>query len=128
MYIAVIYIYIDYCIVCIGSSQTPPAQCMWTFRIEQDRIDIYITPGIVNCFSCALDSFGGVNWQVEINGDLVPPSLSEGAAATEGNFLIIAMPDNYVQPGTGGRRDIVCASAVNGENLEARLASPSKCL
>ena len=99
---------------------------MWTFRIEQDRIDIYITPGIVNCFSCALDSMGGVNWQVELDGDLVPASLSPDAA-TDGNLLVIAMPDNYIQPGTGGRRDIVCTSAVNNaQNLEARLASPGE--
>ena len=91
-------------------------------------MDIYITPGVVNCFSCALDSMGSVIWQVEIDGDLVLPSVSEGTAATEGNFLIIAMPDNYVQPGTGGRQDIVCTSAVSGQNLEARLASPSKCM
>ena len=70
---------------------------------------------------------GSVSWLVEIDGDLVPPSLSEDAAATEGNFLIIAMPDVFVQPGTTGRRDIVCASAVTGQTLEARLASPGEC-
>ena len=30
--------------------------------IEQDRMDIYITSGVVNCFSCALDTMGDVNW------------------------------------------------------------------
>ena len=82
-------------------------------------------PGVVNCFSCAaLNTTGGsINWQVELNGDLVPVSSSPDAVVN-GNFLVIAMPDNYVQPGTSGRRDIRCS--VNGRSLEARLASPSK--
>ena len=67
---------------------------------------------------------GSVSWQVELNRDLILPSLSPDAE-TDGNFLVIAMPDNYVQPGNSGRRDIVC-STVNGQNLEARLASPGK--
>ena len=96
---------------------------MQTFRIEQDRIDIYITPGVVNCLSCALDTVGSVNWQVELNGDLVSVSSSPDAV-TDGNFLVIATPDNYVQPGTSGRLDIVCSAATNGQNIEARLTSP----
>ena len=68
---------------------------------------------------------GSVSWQVELNRDLIPPSLSPDAE-TDGNFLVIAMPDNYVQPGNSGRRDIACTSTVNGQNLEARLASPGK--
>ena len=82
-------------------------------------------PGVVNCFSCALDTVGNVNWQVELDGDLVPVSSSPDAV-TDDNFLVIAMPDNYVQPRNSGRRDIVCNSAVNGQNLEARLASPGR--
>ena len=66
---------------------------------------------------------GSVRWQVQLDGDLIPSSLSPDAE-TDGNFLVIAMPDNYVQPGNSGRRDIVCTSTVNGQNLEARLASP----
>ena len=92
--------------VCAGSGQTPPSQCIQTLRIEQDRMDIYITPGVVNCFSCALDAMGNVNWQVDLDGDLVVVTLSPDAVAV-GNFLVIAMPDNYVQPGTSGRRHIV---------------------
>ena len=82
-------------------------------------------PGVVNCFSCALDTIGSVNWQVDTDGDLVPVSLSPDAEA-DGNFLVVAMPDNYVQPGTSGRRNVKCTSVVTGQPLEARLASPSK--
>ena len=81
-------------------------------------------PGVVNCFSCALDTTGGsISWQVELDGDLVPVSSSPDAVVND-NLLIIAMPDDYVQPGTSGRRDIGCSA--NGRSLEARLASPSK--
>ena len=81
-------------------------------------------PGVVNCFSCALDTTSGsVSWQVELDGDSVPVSSSPDAVVN-GNFLVIAMPDNYVQPGTAGRRDIHCSA--NHQSLEARLASPSK--
>ena len=81
-------------------------------------------PGVVNCFSCALDTTGGsVSWQVELDGDPVPAS-SLPDIVVNGNFLVIAMPDNYVQPGTAGRRDIHCSA--NGQSVEARLASPSK--
>ena len=83
-------------------------------------------PGVVNCFSCALDNMGNVNWQVNMDGDLVPVSLSPDAV-TDGNLLVIAMPDDYVLPGTAGTQDIVCISILNGQNqLEAQLASPSK--
>ena len=48
-------------------------------------------------------------------------------AVTVGNFLVIAMPDNYVQPGTSGRQNVVCSLANNEVlRLEARLALPSK--
>ena len=80
-------------------------------------------PGVVNCFSCALDTMGNVNWQVDLDGDLVPVSLSPDAV-TDGNFLVIAMPENYVLPGTSGRRNIVCTSLANGQIFDARLASP----
>lgn len=82
-------------------------------------------PGLVNCFGCALDTMGNVNWQVEMNGDLVPASSSPDAALN-GNFLVIATPENYVLPGSSGRRTVQCTSLVNGQTLEARLASPSK--
>ena len=82
-------------------------------------------PGVINCFSCALDTNGSIAWQVSVNDDLVPVSSSSDAVADD-NFLIIAMPEKYVLPGTSGRRDILCTSVDNGQNLEARLVSPSK--
>ena len=85
--------------------------------------NIYIVPGVVNCFMCDLP--GTIAWQVEENRDLVPPSQSPNAEAV-GNFLVIASPDNYVRPGTAGRRDIVCTSLTDGRDYEVRLASPSK--
>ena len=105
-----------------GSGSGPPAQCVQTFRIEQDQIEQYIVPGVVNCFSCALDTMGSVSWQVELDGDLVPVSLSPDAVA-DGNCLIVEMPDNYVLPGPSGRRNITCTSLVDGQTFEARLAS-----
>ena len=120
----------DYCLVWLsiatGFAQTPPSQCVENRRIETDRMDLYITPGVVNCFSCALDATGNVNWQVALDGDLVVVTLSPDAVAV-GNFLVIAMPDSYVQPGTSGRQNIVCSLADDEtQTLEARLASPSK--
>ena len=102
----------------------PPSQCVQTFQIEQDLIDINIMPGVVTCFSCALDSAGpgDVTWLVEVDGNLVPVSLSTGAVAN-GNFLIIEMPDDFFPPGLSGRRNISCTSLVNGQTFEARLVS-----
>ena len=69
---------------------------------------------------------GSVRWQVDLDGDLVVVTLSPDAEAN-GNFLVIATPGDYVQPGTSGRQDIVCSLANNeAVRLEARLASPSK--
>lgn len=68
---------------------------------------------------------GTIAWQVEENGDFVSPSASPNAEAV-GNFLVIASPDTYIEPGTAGRRDIRCTSLTNGQNYEVRLASPSK--
>ena len=68
---------------------------------------------------------GDVAWQVELDGDPIPASSSPDVVVN-GNFLVIAMPDDYVQPGTSGRKDIVCYSLINGQTLEARLASRSK--
>ena len=108
--------------ICAGLSQTPPAQCVRTHTISNED-DIYIMPGVVNCFLCNLP--GTISWRVEENRDLVSPSQSPNAEAV-GNFLVIASPDNYVTPGTAGRRDIVCTSQADGQNYEVRLASPSK--
>ena len=104
-------------------------QCAQIFRIKRDQTNIYIVPGVVNCFSCALDTMGNVTWQVGLGGDLVP-ALSPLALAFSieivDNFLVIAMPESYVRPGTAGRQDIVCISLLGSQSLEARLASPSK--
>ena len=112
----------------LGSDPSTQAHCVRTFWIEYDRMDVYIMPEVANCFSCALDTMGNVSWQLQVNmpdGEHVPVSLSPDAV-TVGNFLVIAMPDDYVLPGTSGRRTIVCTSLVNQQTLEARLGSPSK--
>ena len=106
-----------------------PAQCAQTFRIEQDRTDIYIVPGVVNCFSCALDTIGNVAWQVDLDGSLVPatsPSALAFGIEIVNNFLVITMPESYILPGTAGRQVITCGSLLNFQSLEARLASPSE--
>ena len=103
-----------------------PVQCAQISRIEQDRTDIFIVPGVVNCFSCALDTMGNVAWEVELDGDLVPAPLAFGIVEVVDNFLVIAMPESYILPGTSGRRDIVCIRVLGTQSLEARLASPSK--
>ena len=69
---------------------------------------------------------GSVAWQVDRDGLLVPVSSSSPDVVTNGNFLVITTPESYVLPGTSGRQDILCTSLVNGQSLEARLASPSK--
>ena len=108
-------------VTCAGSCQSPPSQCVQTFQIERDRMDINVMPGVVNCFSCALDTTGDIAWLVEMDGDLVLAAESPDAV-TDGNFLVIAMPDSYVLPGPSGRRNIACASLVNEQTFEARLS------
>ena len=85
-------------------------------------------PGVVSCFSCALDANGmsQVVWEIEVDGNLVPVSLSTSNVTIVGNFLVIWTPDSYVLPGTAGRQTIACVHNINGQQLEARLASPSK--
>ena len=108
-----------------GSGQNPPSQCVHNLQVEYNRIDLYIMPGVVNCFSCALDNKSDITWQVSLpNHELIPVSSSPDAV-TDGNFLVILMPEMYVLPGTSGRRGIVCTSLFDGRILEARLASPS---
>ena len=72
-----------------------------------------------------MDTNGSVAWQVEVDRDYVHLSSYPDAEAI-GNFLVIAMPENYVLPGTSGRRTILCINVVTDQQLEARLASPSK--
>ena len=97
-------------------------QCEQTFQIERDQININIVPGVVNCFSCALNASGDVDWLVEMNGNLVPAS-SLPDAEVDGKFLVIEMPDNCVPPGLSGGRNISCTSLVDGQTFEARLVS-----
>ena len=110
----------------LGSTQTP-AQCVRNLRIETDRQDLYIMPGVVNCISCNI--VGTIAWTIEVDGDQIPTTSPTAAqfASTENNYLIIATPEDYVLPGTSGRRDIFCSASPSGTpSLEARLASPSK--
>ena len=97
---------------------------MHTLRIENDWEDLYITPGVTNCISCAVA--GGVLWQITVNGILTPVSSAPQIASTENNYLIIPSPENYVLPGQSGRRNIECIGASYASSLETRLASPSK--
>ena len=112
----------------LGLTQRP-AQCVHNLRVMTIREDLYIMPGVVNCISCALDSMGDVAWQIEVDGDPVPATTPTAAqfVTVMNNYLIIAMPEEYVLPGTSGRQDVVCTSLTTpGSSLEARLASPSK--
>ena len=104
----------------------PPAQCVHNLRIETDRQDLYIMPGVVNCISCNI--IGDIFWGIEVDGDLVPTTSPTAAqfASIMNNYLIIAMPEDYVEPGTSGRRDILCSAVAGSPSLEARLASPGK--
>ena len=111
------------------ADEIPPQGCEQNFWIEQDRVNLFIIPGVVSCFSCALDANGmnQVVWQIEgMDGNLVPVSLSTSNITAVGNFLVIWMPDSYVLPGTAGRQTIACVHDINGQQLEAILASPSK--
>ena len=96
-------------------------QCEQIFEIEQDQTDINIVPGVVNCLICALNTTGDVAWRIELNGVLVPVTSSPDAEVN-GKFLVIEMPDDYVSPGSSGKRNITCTSLVNGQTLKARLA------
>ena len=106
----------------IGLAQVP-SQCMHTLRIENNREDLYIMPGVTNCISCAVA--GNVIWHIRVNSILMPVLSASASqiASTENNYLIIPSPESYVLPGQSGRRDIECVGA---SSLEARLASPSK--
>ena len=106
--------------LCTGLAQVP-SQCVHTLRIENDREDLYIMPGVTNCISCAVA--GDVNWQITVNDILIPVSAASQITYTENNYLIIPSPESYVLPGQSGRQNIECNGA---SSLEARLASPSK--
>ena len=112
--------------ISLGLTQTPPAQCVLNLQIENNREDLYIMPGVVNCISCNI--MGSILWQIEVDRDLVPvtSSLAAQFASTMNNFLIFVTPEDYVEPGTSGRRHILCSAPAGTPSLEARLASPSK--
>ena len=97
---------------------------MHTLRIENDREDLYIMPGVTNCVSCAVA--GDVMWEIEVNGIQISVSSMSASqiASTENNYLIIPSPESYVLPGQSGRQNIECFGVLS--SLEARLASPSK--
>ena len=101
---------------------------MHNLQIVTDRQDLYIMPGVVNCISCNIVS--DIAWVIEVDGDRFPATSPTAAqfVSTMNNYLIIAMPEDYVLPGTSGRQDIFCySSALAGSpSLEARLASPGK--
>ena len=112
-------------LIILGLTQTP-AQCVHNLRIETGREDLYIMPGVVNCISCNI--MGDIAWQIEVDGDLIPATISIATyfVSTMNNYLIIAMPEDYVLPGTLGRQDIFCSTPVGTPSLEARLASPGR--
>ena len=105
---------------CTGLAQVP-SQCVHTLQIKNDREDLYIMPGVINCVSCAVA--GDVVWEITVNGIQVPVSSASQIASTENNYLIIPSPESYVLPGQSGRQNIEC---IGVSSLEARLASPSK--
>ena len=111
--------------ILLGLTQTP-TQCVHNLRIETDRQDTYIMPGVVNCISCNI--MGSILWQIEVDGDLISTTTPTAAlfASTMNNYLIIVMPEGYVEPGTSGRRYILCSAPAGTPSLVARLASPSK--
>lgn len=92
-----------------------PENCGRTYRIEQNGTEFYITPGLINCFTCALDRVGELSWEIE---------MGEAATADFNMVLVFAMIDNYVVPGISGRRTISCIGLIDGQRLQARLASP----
>ena len=63
-----------------------------------------------------------------MDGDLVPATSPAAAqfSTTMNNYRIMAMPEDYVEPGVSGRQDILCSAPAGTPSLEARLASPSK--
>ena len=115
-----IYIYIIL-YLCTGLAQVP-SQCVHTLRIENNREDLYIMPGVTNCISCAV--LGDVVWHITVNGILTLVESASQIAYTENNYLIIPSPESYVLPGQSGRQNIECIGVLS--SLEARLASPSK--
>jgi hypothetical protein len=96
------------------AAEQPPENCGQIIQIEQSGVDIPITPGVLNCFFC---SFSVSFWQME---------LAEPLTSERGTYLLIDMPESYVQPGPTGRRTITCFGTVGEQRFQARLFSPGK--
>ena len=100
-----------------GESEQPPENCGQVLAIQQRFIDnVPIIPGVLNCFACP---FTVVIWQIERGESLT----SEG-----GTYLLIDMPESYVQPGLMGRRNITCIGINPDMQFQARLVSPGKAI
>ena len=120
---ATVIIYFNYHTVSsqtVGSgdrSEQPPENCGQVLTIQQRFLDnVPIIPGVLNCFACP---FTVVAWQIE-RGE---PLTSEG-----GTYLLIDMPESYVQSGLAGRRNITCIGVNPDMQFQARLVSPGKAI
>lgn len=95
--------------------EQPPENCGRVFPIGISGLDLLITPGVLNCFVCP---FRFVSWQIE---------MGEANTSESGTYLLLDMPESYVQPGPSGRRNITCISiSPPGMQFQARLVSPGK--
>ena len=107
-----------------GAAQ-PPARCGVIFPIDEEGERFTIVPGVDNCFSCVLSN---PQWSILNNADAnqpittATPIAGRATADVEGGHLVISMPQLYVLPGNGGRREIFCMGA--GRTYNARLSSP----
>ena len=100
--------------------EQPPENCGRVLRIGISGLDLLITPGILNCFVCPF-RFRVFSWQIE---------MGEANTSESGTYLLLDMPESYVQPGLSGRRNITCISdsAPPDMPFQARLVSPGKSL
>lgn len=105
-----------------GLCQSPPSQCVETFRIVQDMMNISIVSGAVNCFSCALDTMDAVDWLIEMDEGVITADESPDVI-TNGNFLVVPMPISFISSASDGIRTIACASQIDEDQiLRARLS------
>ena len=111
----------------IGEAQQPVGcGVKFTITANNDPNFMFITPGIKNCISCSLQAMGQVTWQVTLPGTLLTVDVGPTTpfAEVEGNFLILAEPEGYVQPGFEGAKQIVCNGG--GQQIATFLASPGE--
>ena len=114
----------------LGTSQAP-ARCATTTTLSGSFTDIIVELGEVNCFTCSLV----ISWTA--NNDMGNPISVTSASPlvigvttvveVEGNYLVLPSPGDYVLPGSGGRKNIICSDN-SGNTYEARLSNPSKWL